>query len=208
MRLILASTSARRKKILSLLCLPFEVIPPNFIETLHPSLSLEDEVQAFSLGKAQSVSHESHDSIVIGGDTMILLEGEKIGKPNDLHHAGKILRTLRGKTHQILTGLVIINSKTKEIFNYLERVDVTIHNLSNTEIDQYISMGESLDKAGAYSLQGKGRNLIVSLRGDYLAAVGLPLKPIGSYLQKAGISFSLDMKRLYEEKSFMNWSSF
>ena len=208
MRLILASTSARRKKIFSLLGLPFEVISPNFQEILYPSKSLEDEVQAFSLGKAHSVTHESPDSIVIGSDTMILLEGEKIGKPNDLHHAGKILRALSGKTHQILTGLAIINSKTEETFKCLERVDVTLHNLSDAEIAHYISMGESLDKAGAYSLQGEGRELIVSLRGDYLAAVGLPLKPIGSYLQKAGISFPLDIKRLYSEKSFMNWASF
>lgn len=208
MRLILASTSARRKEIFSLLGLPFKVISPNFKEILHPSNSLEDEVQAFSLGKAQSVTHESPDSIVIGSDTMILLEGEKIGKPRDLPHAGKILRALSGKTHQILTGLVIINSKTDKIFKCLERVDVTVHKLSDTEIAHYISMGESLDKAGAYSLQGKGRDLIVSLQGDYLAAVGLPLKPIGSYLKNAGITFPLDIKRLYAEKSFMNWASF
>ena len=208
MRLILASTSERRKKIFSLLGLPFEVIPPNFQETLQPSKSLEDEVQAFSLGKAQSLTHESPDSIIIGSDTMILLEGEKIGKPNDLHHAKRILQTLSGKTHQILTGLAIINSKTEETFKVLERAEVTLHHLSDVEISQYISIGESLDKAGAYSLQGEGRELIVSLRGDYLAAVGLPLKPIGSYLQTAGISFPLDIKRLYSEKSFMNWKSF
>ena len=208
MRLILASTSQRRKKILSLLGIPFEVAFPNFDEQTQPSQALEEEVQAFALGKAKSVTHFFPESLIIGSDTMILLEGIKIGKPVDLSHAQQILQSLSGKTHQILTGLAIVNTKTNKEYQHLERVDVRMKPYSEQEILRYLSFGEFLDKAGAYSLQGEGRSLIGTLSGDYLSAVGLPLKPIAQRLLKAGVSFPLNVDRLYAEKVFMNWSSF
>jgi septum formation protein len=139
---------------------------------------------------------------------MILLGSVKIGKPSDLSHAKQILQHLSGKTHHILTGLAMLNTKTGEDDQHLEKVDVTMKPFSEEEIIRYLSIGESLDKAGAYSLQGEGRSLIRSLTGDYLAAVGLPLKPIAQTLRKAGWVFPLNVDRLYSEKAFMNWSSF
>jgi len=79
---------------------------------------------------------------------------------------------------------------------------------SDAEIERYLALGESLDKAGAYSIQGEGRALIESIHGDYLAAVGLPLKPIADYLRSRDIEFALDIDKLYSEKSFLNWRSF
>jgi septum formation protein len=79
---------------------------------------------------------------------------------------------------------------------------------SDADIERYLACGESLDKAGAYSIQGEGRALIDGIRGDYLAAVGLPLKPIAEYLKSRGFQFSLDVDRLYAEKAFLNWSTF
>ncbi len=200
MRLILASTSQRRRSILSLLGLPFEVISPKFEEELHSSRPLDLEVQTFALEKAKSIAREAPHSIIIGSDTMILMGRIKIGKPIDLEDARKILRSLSGKTHQILTGLAIVNTENAEEVQHLERIDVVMRDYSNHEIEDYLSLGESMDKAGAYSIQGKGRSLIQSIRGDYLSAVGLPLKAVSDYLKQQGMKISIDEKQVFSEK--------
>jgi septum formation protein len=208
MRLILASTSPRRREILALLRVPIEVIAPNFDESLSSGRSLEDEVLEFSLGKAASIAAENPQSLVIGSDTMILLNGKKIGKPDGISDAKEILRFLSGKTHRIFTSVAILDGLGGPGLRAVEQVSVTMHRSSEDEIDRYLAAGESLDKAGAYSIQGKGRYLIEAIDGDYLAAVGLPLKPIAGYLKSRGITVPLDVDRLYAEKSFLNWPSF
>ncbi len=131
---------------------------------------------------------------------MILMGRIKIGKPIDLEDARKILRSLSGKTHQILTGLAIVNTENAEEVQHLERIDVVMRDYSNHEIEDYLSLGESMDKAGAYSIQGKGRSLIQSIRGDYLSAVGLPLKAVSDYLKQQGMKISIDEKQVFSEK--------
>ncbi len=208
MGLILASTSPRRREILGLLGLPFEVVTPDFDEFTLPHRPAEEEVLDFAVGKAESVARGRMDSIVVGSDTMILLNCEKIGKPEGLANAGDILRSLSGKTHRILTSVAILDGMGGPGLRIVEEVAVRMRDYSAKEVDQYLSCGESLDKAGAYSIQGKGRALIGSIEGDYLAAVGLPLKPIAEYLQERDISFPLNVEKLYAEKSFQNWQSF
>lgn len=208
MRLILASTSPRRREILALLGLPFDVIPPEFDEIPLPHRSLEEEVLDFALGKAQSVAKNNPQSVVIGSDTMILLDGEKMGKPDSIDDAKCILRSLSGKTHRIFTSVAIIDGLGGPGLKTVEEVSVKMRDYAEQEIERYLSFNESLDKAGAYSIQGEGRALIESIGGDYLAAVGLPLKPITAYLKSRGLSFPLDVDRLYSEKSFLNWRSF
>jgi septum formation protein len=207
-RLILASTSPRRREILALLGLPFDVIPPEFDEIPLPHRSLEEEVLDFALGKAQSVAKNNPQSVVIGSDTMILLDGEKMGKPDSIDDAKCILRSLSGKTHRIFTSVAIIDGLGGPGLKTVEEVSVKMRDYAEQEIERYLSFNESLDKAGAYSIQGEGRALIESIGGDYLAAVGLPLKPITAYLKSRGLSFPLDVDRLYSEKSFLNWRSF
>ena len=207
MRLILASTSPRRREILTLLGAPFEVIAPEFDETLNAELSIEDEVLRFAAGKARSVACGKGQTVVIGSDTMIGLDGEKIGKPTDRDDAARILHSLADKTHVIYTAVAIVDGDGPGLTT-LEKVSVEMRAYTDQEVEQYLSCGESLDKAGAYSIQGKGSGLIKSIRGDYLAAVGMPLKPIAAYLKSRGISFHRDVEKLYREKSFMNWSWF
>ena len=207
MGLILASTSPRRREILALLGAPFEVIAPEFDEKLSADLSIEDEVLQFAAGKARSVARGRAQSVVIGSDTMIGLDGGKIGKPADLADAARILHSLAGKTHIIYTAVAIVDDNGPGLTT-LEKVSVEMRAYTEREIEQYLSCGESLDKAGAYSIQGDGSRLIKSIRGDYLAAVGMPLKPIAAYLKSRGISFHRDVEKLYREKSFMNWSWF
>jgi septum formation protein len=208
MRLILASRSPRRKEILGLLGIEFEVVEPQFDETLTADRPAEAEVLEFALGKAQSVAREKPESIVIASDTLILLNGIKIGKPEDADDAKRILRALAGKTHRILTSVALLDGVGGPGLRIVEEVSVKMRALTDAEIERYLSFNESLDKAGAYSIQGEGRTLIESIEGDYLAAVGLPLKPIAGYLGSRGIRIPLDVEKLYAEKSFRNWGEF
>jgi len=203
-RIILASTSPRRREILALLGLTFEVVPPDFVERSSESLSPEEEVLGFSLGKAQSLP-QMEGSIVIASDTLIVVDGEKIGKPRDHEDATRILSKLSGRCHEILTGLAVIGPNRQHSCTHLERVDVAMLPFSRTEIDKYLEVGESLDKAGAYSIQGLGSQLIASIRGDYLAAVGLPLQAIAIHLAALGVHSPVDVDGLYRERSYRNW---
>lgn len=208
MRLILASTSPRRREILALLHVPFEVIAPEFAELTADHRTIEDEVADFAARKAESVARKHPQSIVIGSDTMISINSEKIGKPTDRADAKRILRTLAGNLHRILTSVVIIDGCAGPGLSIVEEVTVCMRRYSETDIDDYLAHDESLDKAGAYSIQGKGRALIESIQGDYLAAVGLPLRPIADYLAKRGIEVPVSSERLYREKAFLNWKCF
>ena len=208
MRLILASTSPRRREILNLLGLPFEVISPEFDESILDHRLLHDEVLDFALGKAKSVARNHPESMVIGSDTMILIDGLKIGKPASIADAKKILRTLGGKTHSVLTSVAILDGLGGAGLQTVDEVSVVMRDYSDKEIEDYLSCGESLDKAGGYSIQGEGRALIQSIDGDYLTAVGLPLKTVAHYLKGRGVSFPLDVDKLYAEKSYLNWQSF
>ena len=199
MRLILASTSPRRRAILALLDLPFEVIAPEFDEQLSAHLSIEQEVLDFAIGKARSVAGKNPDSIVIGSDTLISLDGEKIGKPADQVDAARILRVLAGKTHKIYTSVAIIDGTGGPGLRLVEEVQIAMRDYTEGEIGRYVSFNESLDKAGAYSIQGEGHKLIDSVRGDYLAAVGMPLRPIADYLRSRGLSSGINLDRLAVE---------
>jgi septum formation protein len=208
MRLILASTSPRRREILALLGLPFEIIAPQFEEQVTPQVSIRTEVLDFAVNKARSVAHQHTAAIVIGSDTMIELDGVKMGKPNDFQDAKRMLRALSARAHRIHTGLALIDGRGGPGFRIVEEVLVQMRHFSERGIDSYLACGESLDKAGAYSIQGWGAELIESIQGDFLAAVGMPLKPIADYLKSQGISFPLEIDQLYTAKSFLNWSRF
>ncbi len=208
MKIILASTSPRRREILALLGLPFEVIAPGFDEQASSDRPVEDEVLDFALGKAESVARGNPGSIVIGSDTIILLDAKKIGKPNGIDDAKQILCSLSGKTHRIFTSVAILDGLGGPGLRIVEEVSVTMRDCSEKEIERYLSCNESLDKAGAYSIQGEGRALIESVHGDYLAAVGLPLKAIAGYLKSRDLSVPLNIEKLYSDRSFRKWESF
>lgn len=208
MRLILASSSPRRREILALLGVPFEIIEPAFDEQVSRDLPIEKEVLDFAVGKARAVAALNSNSIVIGSDTMIFVDGEKVGKPAGTAGAADMLRSLSGKTHEIYTSVAIIDGCGGPGLKTIERISVDMRAYTQGEIERYLDCNESLDKAGAYSIQGEGRHLVASIRGDYLAAVGLPLKPVANYLKSRGLSSSFDVDKLYAEKSFMNWRAF
>ncbi len=206
MRIILASTSPRRRDIMSLLGLPFEVRDPDFQETTREDLTPEAEALELALGKARSIAAGEADALVVGGDTLIAIDNEKIGKPSNPDDAGSILRRLSGRAHRILTGVALIDSATGREDTYLERVEVRMRRSTEAEIADYLARGESMDKAGAYSIQGEGHRLIERMRGDYLAAVGLPLRPIALHLRQLGVEVPADVEALYRERSLWTWT--
>ena len=193
---------------MALLGLPFDVIPPDFDEMLASQRSIEEEVMEFATGKATSVARRYPEAIVIGSDTMISLDHEKIGKPRDLPDARAMLNKLAGRTHSIYTAVRIIDGSGGPGLTALEKVTVKMRDFSDAKIQDYLACDESLDKAGAYSIQGEGRQLIVSVDGDYLAAVGLPLKAIAEYLKDRAIDVPLSIDSLYAKNAFLNWQSF
>ena len=208
MRLILASTSPRRREILALLGIPFEVIAPQFDERISAQIAIEDEVLKFAVGKAQSVAIHYPDSIVIGSDTMIFLDGDKIGKPTDRADAARMLRLLSGKTHRIHTSVAILDDTGGPGLRMVERVSVDMLPYTEGEIERYLDCNESLDKAGAYSIQGQGCNLIAAIQGDYLGAVGMPLRPVAEYLKSRHMTFDCDVDKFYNDKVFLKWHNF
>src|SRR3954453_10918173 len=208
MRLILASTSPRRREILSLLGLPFDVIAPVFEEVSSPHLDVREEVLQFAAGKARSVLRNNPQSIVIGGDTMISLGGKKIGKPVDLADAKQMLRALSGRIHRIFTSVAIMEDFEDfagRDLNLVAEVTVKMRDLTDAIIEEYLAYNESMDKAGAYSIQSRGSELVDFIEGDYLAAVGLPLKPVAEYFKGRGVTVPLDVDKLYRDKSYLNW---
>jgi septum formation protein len=207
MRLILASSSPRRKEILSLLNLPFETVSPELHEIFRPDRSPADEAAHWALEKARAVFRLHPDAVVIGSDTVIDLDGKTIGKPVDRDDAVHILSRLAGWTHSVVTAVAVVSPDGNERVA-VETTKVRMRPASMEVLTEYILTGEPMDKAGAYSLQGEGRKLIEWLEGDYLSAVGLPLRAMAGLLREAGIRTEVDVEAIYRRREIMNWKSY
>lgn len=185
--LILASTSPRRKEILSLLGIPFTVIPSNYEEDMTLPLSPEKLVQHLALGKAQAVADPLSDAIVIGSDTFVSCNGKILGKPHTPEKAKAMLRMLSGKKHTLYTGLAIIDTEAKKTITDFTTTDIYFADMTDEDINDYVATKEPLDRAGAYALQEKGALYITRLDGDYFSAIGLPLRLVAKYLKELGV---------------------
>lgn len=186
MKIILASTSPRRKEIMAMLGVPFQAVPPSFVESPCPDLAPADEAKLFACEKAQSIAKQFEDALIIGSDTLIECEGRKIGKPIDAADAEKMLGFLCGRTHRIYTAVAIFNTADNSCTETLITVDVTMRTATSQEIATYVATGEPLDKAGSYAIQGGGKQFITEIKGDYWAAVGLPVEWVSHALRNHG----------------------
>ncbi len=184
-RLILASSSPRRKELLENLHLTFEISSSNVDESFDADLSPKQAVMELAARKARFVSNRHQDAFVIGSDTVVVLGGKILGKPASKEEAFHMLKGLSGETHSVYTGVSIISSTNKEI-QFYEKTDVTFWELSLEEIETYIRSGEPFDKAGGYGIQGFGSFLVREIKGDYYTVVGLPVSRTIRELQKAG----------------------
>ncbi len=175
--LILASTSPRRRELLALLGLPYEIIASRFDEsTLSPvSLPPADYVTRLALGKAAEVAARlaAPEAVIVGADTTVVLDGDVLNKPLDPADAARMLRRLSGRTHEVYTGLCVIRGTAIQTAHAVTAV--TFDPLTDAAIAAYVATGEPLDKAGAYGIQGQGLGFIPRLDGDYYNVVGLPL---------------------------------
>lgn len=186
-RIILASGSPRRRELLELICPAFDVVPSGADETLCADETPLCAVLRLSEAKAADVLAKTEGPrCVIGSDTMVVLEGEAMGKPRDAEDARRMLRALSGKTHEVLTG-VSIQTHDGYTDTALSRTLVTFYELTEREIEDYVATGEPMDKAGAYGIQGRGAQLARGIKGDFYGVMGLPVAVLARMLRAGGI---------------------
>jgi len=171
-RLILASSSPRRAELLSRITPDFIAIPSDVDEAA--SGPPESRVLALARAKAERVA-KRHHGLVIGADTIVVLDADVLGKPTSRSAAREMLARLSGRVHRVLTGLYVVSTFTGEWQEACEETEVVFRELSDDEIEWYLDTGEYADKAGGYGIQGKGALLVEKIRGDYFNVVGLPL---------------------------------
>jgi septum formation protein len=185
--IILASASPRRKELLENIGLKFQVDPSDFPENLRRDLPPEGLVKFISIGKAGAVAAKYADAIIIAADTIGVLQHHIIGKPHTADEAVKMLLSLSGKTHRVITGLTVLDTGSGKMLTRTVETQVQIKELSQQEIQNYVQSGEPLDKAGAYAIQGLGALIVEKIVGDYYNVVGLPLKTLADCLKELGV---------------------
>ena len=197
MKIVLASGSPRRKEILENMNLKFDIIKSEIEETTLESESPEDLVKRLSYEKAHDIATRNRDSIVIGADTVVVLDNNVLGKPKDKEDAFNMLKKMSGREHDVITGISILclDSK-KEIIDFCVS-KVKFKNLSDEDIYSYIATGECMDKAGSYGIQGLGGLLVEYIKGDYFNIVGFPISSASEILKN---NFNIDILKLNENR--------
>ena len=173
---VLASASARRQQLLRNMGMRFEVCPSHVNERVETGVSPEDLVQILALRKARHVAAQRPDALTLGADTVVVLAGDMLGKPDSPAEAEQMLKRLSGATHSVYTGIALLHPPSNRTVQASERTDVTFHTLSAAEVADYVASGSPLDKAGAYGIQdSRGPFFVRRIDGDYYNVVGLPL---------------------------------
>jgi nucleoside triphosphate pyrophosphatase len=184
-RVFLASASPRRRDLLNLVGIDHEVRPANIDETYLPGEQPRDHAER--LAREKAVAIDGSDTVTIGSDTIVVVDGQVLGKPRDRAHAAEMLRQLSGRSHIVMTGVA---ARWRGVLaSGLEEVGVTFRQLSDDEIERYIDTGEPMDKAGAYGIQGFGATIVDRVDGDYFAVMGLPLNRLVGLLRSLGLRY-------------------
>ena len=186
--IVLASSSPRRSELLSRTGIPFTVMPSGVDEDnaeLHGTYS--ERVEQLAGMKALDVAKRVDGGIVLGADTIVVCDGIAFGKPADENEARKMLKSLSGREHTVITRIALVNAENGVLIKGHEKTKVEIAQLSAEDIDVYIASGEPFDKAGAYAVQGRGALFVKSIKGCYTNVVGLPLFKLRSMLREIGI---------------------
>lgn len=187
METILASGSPRRKELLATFGIPFSVKVSDAEETIDTSMPPYFIVEQLSLLKASDVAQKikstGKDAIVIGADTIVVLDEKILTKPADAEDATRMLAALSGRWHSVLTGVTVMNTKNAKSETFYVETKVHFIEMTQQMIEDYVATGEPLDKAGAYGIQGKGGMFIDRIDGDYFNVVGLPICRLGQVLK-------------------------
>ena len=186
MKIVLASQSPRRRELLGKMGLEFTTKAPEIDETALSGLPARQLVEALSREKALwAARQEDPEAIVIGSDTVVVRDGEILGKPASPAQAEEMLASLSGRSHEVCTGVTVCQGD--RVVSQVEVTQVTFRHLTPQEIARYVCTGEPMDKAGAYGIQGLGALLVEGIQGDYSAVVGLPVCRLGRILLDFGV---------------------
>ena len=180
--LILASNSARRKELMEEAGYDFEVIVPTLGEDDLHTPDARILAESLAHAKARQVADHLERDVVIGADTIVAVHGEVLGKPADDDDARRILSKLSGTTHEVITGLCLLNARRGERLIGADVTHITIKKMSDAEMDDYISSGEGRDKAGAYAIQETGDRFVENIDGSFTNVVGLPMKMLADFI--------------------------
>lgn len=186
-RVVLASASPRRRDLLNLVGIAHEVRPANIDETMRPREAPRRYAERLAREKASAIATRDPDLITIGADTVVVINRKVLGKPADASDAARMLRMLSGREHTVITAVAV--SRGRKLRSAIEEVRVKFRRLRDDEIDAYIAMGEPMDKAGAYGIQGYGATIVERIEGDYFAVMGLPLVRLVGLMRDVGVRY-------------------
>lgn len=184
--LILASGSPRRRELLTQAGITYMVNPSTYQEESPKKKDPAKYVQMQAVGKACDVAEKYPDQWVLGADTIVVADGEILGKPRNSKEASTMLHLLSNKKHSVMTGVALV--RNKEIRTKVVETKVWFRQLTDKEIEQYVASGESFDKAGAYGIQGRAAAFVEKINGSYTNVVGLPLSQVCKMLSKAKVN--------------------
>ena len=185
-RIILASGSPRRRELLAQIGIKTEVIP-SYADENTDIADPEKRVEELARRKCVEVARDIPSGIFLGADTVVSVDGEILGKPADKEEAAAMLRKISGRTHQVYTGVALMQKEAGNIIRkgvFSEKTDVTVAELDEYDIEEYIASGEPMDKAGAYGIQGIFAKYVTRIDGEYSNVVGLPLSGVYARLKK------------------------
>lgn len=186
MKIVLASQSPRRRELLGKMGLEFTTKSPEIDEEAIHGLPAQELVKTLSREKALHIAQgEDPDTIVIGSDTVVVLDGEILGKPTSVGQAEEMITALSGRSHEVCTGITVCQGD--KVVSQVEVTQVTFRSLTPEEVRRYVQTGEPMDKAGAYGIQGYGALLVEGIQGDYSSVVGLPVCRLGRILLDFGV---------------------
>jgi septum formation protein len=187
-RVILASQSPRRSDLLRMLGLRFDTMPADIDETWRPGEEPAPHAERLAREKAHIIARRAPDAVVVGSDTVVVLDGALLGKPRDADDAVGMLMRLQGREHEVATGIAVC--RDTQLHSGVERVRVRFRSFDRATAEAYAATGEPLDKAGAYGIQGYGATLVEAIDGDFFAVMGLPIVRMLSLLRAAGLAYS------------------
>lgn len=187
-QVILASQSPRRRELLQQIGLPHVVCPADIDETVWPGEAPVPHCERLAREKAHTLALQNPAAVVIGSDTIVVVEGAILGKPANAEEAVAMLERLAGREHTVYTAVAVAHGG--QTLSGVEAVSVRFRPLTRTQIEAYVRTGEPMDKAGAYGIQGFGATLVESITGDYFAVMGLPLGRLVELLRALGFSYA------------------
>ncbi len=187
--IILASSSPRRKQLLESIGITFKIIPSNIEEKMNPRLGPAAQAELLSVQKAEAVArlHQGKELLIIAADTIVIIDGEKLGKPESDDDAKRMLRKLSGKKHSVVTGFTILDLVSGKKITSSVQTQLWMRTLSAKEILSYVQKEMLIDKAGSYAIQGIGAVLFEQIEGDYTNVLGLPIPALYKELKKFGV---------------------